>query len=226
MKKAFISLIAATVLTATHVMALVVTVDRVTGYYEGSGGEYNVTPVTGVGYSSLDQYNNNFGQLGYGTFCVDRDLSITVPGQYTAVIDPGAVTQNGNHISVGTAWLFQQFAQGTLSDYHYTQLGDPGRASDALNLQLAIWTLEGYYGYPDPSVNPFLNLAISQFGSLSGAEVDANRAYDVGVLNLYNTQTGAAIQPMLTLLPDGGSALILLGMGLSGIAVCARKFRR
>jgi hypothetical protein len=30
---------------------------------------------------------------------------------------------------------------------------------------------------------------------------------------------------MLVLLPDGGSALILLGMSLSGMAVIARKFR-
>jgi hypothetical protein len=75
----------------------------------------------------------------------------------------------------------------------------------------------------------FLNMVVTQFGSLAAAEVDNNQQYGVGVLGLTTvTPTGAPgapAQPMLTLLPDGGSVLMLMGMGLSGLAVFARKFR-
>jgi hypothetical protein len=231
MKKIFLTALAITAAAVTHVSALTVTVDIVQGYQLGSGGEFNVSPVTGAGYSPLDLYNNNSGALGFGTFCVDRNTDIKVPGTYTGVVDPNGVTSSGNHISLGTAWLFKQFATGVLNYYSYTP-GYTGsnnhniwkRADSAYFLQLAIWYLEGTYGYQDPSVNPFLNLVKGQFGTLLAAEGNANGAYGVGVLNLYS-RTGGKVQPMLTLLPDGGSALILLGMALSSMAVIARKFR-
>lgn len=228
MKKTLFALLSVAAMAVTQVQALTVTVDQVSGYWAGSGGEFNVSPVTGVGYSSLDLYNNTSGQLGFGTFCIDRNVGITVPGQYTAVVNASGITSSGDAITLGTAWLFSQFAQGTLSGYDYTDISggtSSGRATSALNLQLALWTLQGSYSYPDPTVNSFLNLIIAKFGSLAAAEVAADGAYDVGALNLYNTSTGDAVQPMLTLLPDGGSALILLGMGLSSMALIARKFR-
>jgi VPDSG-CTERM motif len=71
----------------------------------------------------------------------------------------------------------------------------------------------------------FLNAAITEFGgTLAGAEADNNQKYDVGVLALTGAN-GAPAQPMLTLLPDGGSALLLLGMSLSGLALISRKMR-
>jgi hypothetical protein len=230
MKKILLSALAITAAAVTHVSALTVSVDIVSGYQLGSGGEFNVSPVTGQGYSPLDLYNNNSGALGFGTFCVDRNTDISVPGTYTAVVNDNGVTSSGNHISLGTAWLFKQFATGALTYYSYTPgftgSNNPNvwkRADSAYVLQLAIWYLEGTYGYSDPSVNPFLNLVKNQFGTLLAGEADANGAFGVGVLNLYSGRT--AVQPMLTLLPDGGSALILLGMALSSMAVVARKFR-
>jgi hypothetical protein len=132
---------------------------------------------------------------------------------------------------LGTAWLFQQFATGTLPNFNYTP--GSGLVTSAYLLQNAFWVLEGQIGNNFNDV--FLNMVISQFGSLAAAEADNNGVYRVGVLGLTAVTAtgapGAQAQPMLNLtrsidlLPDGGSVLILMGVGLSGLALFARKFR-
>jgi hypothetical protein len=219
-KKLFLSIFAATTVATFQAKAITVTVNQVAGYYV-SDGEFNVSPVTGSGYGTADLYNNNSGALGFGTFCIDRTVGITVPGTYNAtVIASGIDPNNGNQISLGTAWLFQCFAQGTLVNYNYT----PGanRANSAYLLQNAIWVLEGQIGNNFSDI--FLTMVTTKFGSLAAAEADNNQTYGVGVLGLTGVN-GAPAQPMLTLLPDGGSALLLLGMSLSGLALISRKMR-
>lgn|ERR1022692_235595 len=225
MKKILLTVLVATAVATFQAGAIIVTVDQVAGYNAGDG-EFNIAPVIGSGYGASDLYNNNSGGLGFGTFCINRSVSIIVPGQYNATVIPSGVDPvSGNQISVGTAWLFLQFAQGSLAGYNYTP--GVGRVNSAYLLQNAIWVLEGQIGNNFADV--FLAAAITRFGSLAAAELDNNQQFGVGVLGL-NTVTanggvGAPAQPMLTLLPDGGSVLILLGMGLSGLAVFARKFR-
>jgi hypothetical protein len=208
-------------------------VDQVAGFNAGDG-EFNVSAAGGLdlGIASVDLYNNNSAQLGFGTFCINRNTSITVPGQYNAtVIGSGIDPVSGSQISLGTAWLFQQFATGTLPNFNYTP--GSGLVTSAYLLQNAFWVLEGQIGNNFNDV--FLNMVISQFGSLAAAEADNNGVYRVGVLGLTAVTAtgapGAQAQPMLNLtrsidlLPDGGSVLILMGVGLSGLALFARKFR-
>jgi hypothetical protein len=231
MKKMLLAVLVASAVATFQAGANVVTVDKVNGY-TGGDGEFNVSPPIGSGYAGVDLYNNSFGSIGFGTFCINRSVLINVPGQYNAtVIQSGIDPNNGNQISLGTAWLFSQFATGTLAGYNYTP--GVGRSDSAYHLQLAIWILEGQYPIASivPGSDPFLNAAIAAFGTLAGAEADNNQKYNVGVLGLTTiTATGAPgaqVQPMLTLfpVPDGGSVLILLGMGMSGLALFARKFR-
>jgi hypothetical protein len=236
MKKILLTVLVATAVATFQAGAVVVTVDQVDGYHRNDG-EFNISPTVGLGsgYGAADLYNNNSGALGFGTFCIDRNVYINVPGQYNATVIPSGINpHNGDQISLGTAWLFLQFAGGTLAGYNYTPGNSIGeRANSAYQLQLAIWILEGQYPLASiiPGSDPFLNAAIAAFGgTLVGAEADNNGKYDVGVLGLETLDangrpSGAQAQPMLTLLPDGGSVLILLGMGLSGLAVFARRFR-
>lgn len=227
-------MLAATVLAAFQASAITVTVDHVAGYFVNDG-EFNVTPITGSGYGANDLYKNNSGAVGFGTFCINRDVPVTAPGQYDAtVIASGIDPNNGNQISLGTAWLFQQFAQGVLANYNYNPL--TGRQNSAYSLQIAIWILESQYPISSivPGSNVFLNQAFSMFGAgvggVGGAYANNNQVYSVGVLGLTTLDangrpTKTAAQPMLTLLPDGGSALFLLGMSLSGLALISRKMR-
>ena len=223
MKKIIAIGITAAFLAGMSASAIPVTVTIVSGDYQfGSGGEFNVSPVIGAGYTTGP--NGTLVNNGFETFCFDRNPSITVPGNYNATLNGSGVDAFGLHLSVGVAWLYEQFATGNLAGYNYVP--GAGRAASAYNLQLAIWNLEGLYGAPGTLVgNTFLNEAISQFVNVAGATAfTTGNAYDVGILDLA-TANGDNVQPMLVLLPDGGSALILLGMSLSGMAVIARKFR-
>jgi hypothetical protein len=239
MKKLFLTAVGIALL-AVQASATLVYVDQVAGYH-ASDGEFNVSPVIGAGYDSKVTYNNNLGALGFGTFCIDRNTSITVPGTYNATVyENGLNPASGLLIAQGTGWLYGQFARGTLAGYNYNGgLGGQVRADSAYYLQLAIWVLEQQYWYGAntadlaadlASGNPFITAVANQYGGGVGGLTAAmlrlgGNASGVGVLGLQDLRTDAQRQPMLTLLPDGGSALILLGMALSSIALIARKIR-
>jgi len=211
MKKIYIAIIAAALLAVSNGLAQV-QVLWVPGY-TGGGGEFNVAPVIGSGYASSVLIGN-----GYETFCVSRSTGITIPGIYYQTVATNSVVQPDNKtMSKGTAWLYSQFAKGTLPGYRYAgagivnpdlnqnpnQLSD--RANDAYSLQLAIWTLEGQYSYPDYTVNPYLVLAALNFGGLANAQgPNSPGGYNVGALNLNTVAgvniLGAPVQPMLTLI--------------------------
>lgn len=200
MKKMIIAGVAGAALMATTVMAQVVNVTVIPGYQQGAGGEFNVTPVIGTGYAPAVLVAG-----GYETFCLSRDTGIGLPGTYFATPNASGVYFPDNKIlAAGTAWLYQQFTAGTLAGYRYNQLGDPGRALDAQNLQLAIWYLEGTYANEIPtypSINPFLVQVVNVFGSIAAAQMpNQPGGFNVGALNLNDLNTGGFVQPVLTLL--------------------------
>ena len=242
MKKTLIALLAASVASVLQVSAITVNVSTLSGYNAGQGGgEFNINPVIGVGYSPLVAFGG-----GFETFCLSRDVGIIVPGSYDATVSAsGTYVKNysgGTQVlSRGTAYLYSQFALGTLSGYNYT--GTAGgnasaRGQSAYQLQLAIWTLEGQYDYgslANDLLNPFVAAAANFWGGgIAGLQLamQAGAGFGVGALNLTflaNNQAGVPAgypaQSMLTLLPDGGTTLMLMGIGFSSLALVSRKFR-
>ncbi len=241
MKKILIAAVALTLTAVLQVGAVPVNVSTVSGYNIGNGGgEFNINPVIGVGYAASVLVNN-----GFETFCLARDISIVVPGSYDATVNAnGLYTQTAGGatkiLSKGTAYLYSQFATGVLATYRYgaTSGGTASlRAQDAYELQLAIWTLEGEYSYGggalDLAGNVFVNAAANTYGGgLAGlaAALAANTpgGSNVGALGLTylsGPNIGKAAQPMLVLLPDGGTTLMLMGIGFSSLALVSRKLR-
>src|SRR5882724_3211038 len=170
MKKTLITTIAVLLTAATQVGAVTVNVTEVSGYNPGQGGgEFNVNPVIGTGYSPSVIVGG-----GFETFCLSRNVGIIVPGTYNATVNANSVYDFDNSttktMAKGTAYLYQQFATGVLGGYRYGQtIGGTtsGRATDAYNLQLAIWTLEGEYDYGSLAAdlgNAFLTIAANMFG--------------------------------------------------------------
>jgi hypothetical protein len=202
-KSSLISIAAA--LLTSGAVAQVVTVSQIPGFYPTGfgGGEFNISPTVGSGYGANVIVNN-----GFETFCVGRNVNIIVPGAYYDFVDPNGnyLIQDGSPVtkvlSKGSAWLYSQFAAGTLPDYDYT----PGanREGDAYALQIAIWALEGSYGI-DPSADKFLSAATNHFGSLAAAQAANDPGgFNVGSLNLFDINgdltVGTPAQPMLVLL--------------------------
>lgn len=211
---AFIAAFAVSQCFATQVR-----VERMAGYYSGSGGEFNMAPVIGSGpapsgYDADVLVNNSQGKLGFETFCVDINLPISVPGTY----EIGAREAVPNAV----AYLYSEFSKGTLATYDYT----PGaaRAGDARDLQKAIWYLLGQMPLTE------LNLNAQAFANMGATAPEAD--YEVWKLPLSQiAPTGALgrpVQPMLFIDhiptgPDGGLTVMLLGLALTGLGWFSRR---
>jgi hypothetical protein len=170
---------------------------------------------------------SNIFQLGtFQTFCLEEQEFIKPNTTYDVIINNkaiyGGVGAAGDPISQGTAFLYEQFAKGTLTGFNY------GAGRDATDLQKAIWYLEDET--PNGALNTFYtNLLISQFGSVANAKLDNNGRYDVSVLNLYDVghagDPNYRDQDLLILNVPEPMTIMFLGLGLVGVAF-SRRFKR
>ena len=198
--------------------------------HSGDGGEFNAwspdfAPAT-MGYAAATTVNG-----GFETFCLERNEHFSPGSTYYYGISQaaiqGGVPGGSDPISRGTAWLYLQFATGSLTGYNYS---GPGGDASAAALQATIWWLEGEGADPGNG-NTFRNSVMG----LSNYMADNNGLYHVGVLNLWedsdHTQlaqdqlilTGA---PNLLTVPDEGSTALLLGLGFLGLFVGRSKLNR
>lgn len=119
---------------------------------------------------------------------------------------------------MGTAYLYSQFREGTLTDY----FKDSNKG--AYLLQRAIWALEGELDLSLVTDNPYYSIGLEK------GTGDANGAYNVFVFNLTDS-SGKLIQDQLAWSSDGGGVPIpptayLLGAGLLGLVGLRRKFKK
>jgi hypothetical protein len=201
-------------------------------YFSGQGGEFTAKP-QGWGFDPVQYYadssRNVAGTIGtFQTFCIEKNEEVLTPSTRDVILSNQAVlggagaSGGGDAISKGTAYLYVQFAQGTLSGYDYT----PGsnRKASAGFLQDTIWWLEDEIA---KTTNVFTTLVLSEFGNEAGAKADNAGLYLVRAMNMYELghagESGYEKQDMLTVVPLPGA--VLLGMlGLSAAGLKLRKF--
>jgi len=214
-------------------------VNSIGAFQSGSGGEFFFQPTSGLvdNSSYANSTKNQGGYVGsFQTFCLERHEWLA-QGPVSYVVNDEAVggganyhtpagNQGGDKLSVGTSWLYSQFAQGILSGYDYSGIG---RTVSAGLLQNAIWALEDEIADPSQGANIFFDLAMAHGGQ------DNYTSGQFGVWVLNNTVGTTKKQDMLFYsagpstggsVPDGGSTLILLGLAASGLAVvgCQKRF--
>ena len=242
MKKLYMAVALAGALSApTLQAAMQITPTRdLVNYSSGSGGEFRAAPNAALG--SLVQWGNyvdsstigtsivgNTRTPSFQTFCLEAGEYFNPGSTYDVVLNNGAVYGGGGAVngydalSVGTAYLYSQFAKGTLTGYNYTY--GATRVVSAGELQQAIWSLEGEGGILSANMQTILTtgLGVGGAGNINWTADAAPWAYGVGVMNLWTPghigQQGFQHQDMLTMVPEPttmiAGALLLLPFGVS-----------
>ncbi len=232
-------------------------IDRTSGYYLTTygGGEFTLSDNT-AGSFSLTNYGYADVAKGvdgdsesFQTFCVETAEYTANPLEVwfsNASAETPTVAGSGSHAWVGgtgggdsldstTAYLYTQFAKGTLSNYRYTDTAPDGnRAADARQLQRAIWSIEeGLILKTDGSDKKAkawvaeATTAVASGGSWYNTWGD-NSIGNVRILQMYyyNPDKGKYYevkQDQLYLIPVPAAALLgFLGLGAAGLKL--RKF--
>ena len=217
-------------------------------YSFGDGGEFSTVPdaallsvnPTLAGYASATADVTAVNPY-FQTFCVETMEYFSPGNTYNVSFShdikyDGGLFPSGEPITMGTAWLYSQFAAGTLSGYDYAYGG--GRTASAGDLQQAFWYLQGEVaglanGGADGTA--FYNAAVSALG---GAIADAaNGAYGVVALNLWvpnaDGSNGAGAQDQLMVVPDTSAVpepsavsfglLLMLALGMHKVRAFFRN---
>ncbi|MGQ9638327.1 MAG: PEP-CTERM sorting domain-containing protein [Thermodesulfobacteriota bacterium] len=171
------------------------------------------------GYGGLFTVTNKTLGVSINTFCVELDEYVSLgPPYYVADVSDdvawagGRNTNSGDPLSDATKWLYYQYLSGN-SSYQNVQA-----------LQLAIWYLEeeysdktnfdwSYWGETGTTASGYV-------ANSSGQTTTA----DIRALDLRNA-SGGQVQSYLIMVPEP-TTLIMLGVGLLGFGIFARRFSR
>jgi hypothetical protein len=212
-----------------------VTLYQGTGNYSfGNGGEFRAVGDAGlnavVNWSAYSQGAlNNTALSGqyFQTFCIE-DTEYFSPGtKYDAGISDNALygmvgKYPGTPVTLGTAWLYSQFAAGTLSGYNYTY--GTGRTPDAGTLQQAIWCFQGEAVGVNNGWVTTAETALASAG-FTDAFAAAKGAFGVEALNLG--APGQVQDQLVIVVPEPttvlAGALLLLPFGASTLRILRKK---
>ena len=218
-------------------------------YSQGNGGEFRAVGDSGLdsvvnwgAYSSATKDTvtalNDGASWGYGqglakpgseyfqTFCTELLEEYTPGGLYpVSSIGNNALYDGTGHavpITLGVAYLYSQFAAGTLGGYDYNY--GAGRSATAGDLQSAIWML---LSETSGTLATWVsNDLTSGLGSNTSAWTqDANGAYGVEDMTLDNP--GLAQDQLVIVVPESttmiAGALLLLPFGASTFKILRKK---
>ena len=191
---------------------------QIRGFNKSTSGIFRAKPTSEFEWI-LDSYvpGKTTDGVWFGTFCLEKNERVGNGKIYEVELNDSAVSGgrggavNGRDpISVGTAFLYEQFVLGTLSGFNY------GNKKNAKQLQNTIWFLEGEIsglnqGYRRAGWGGFLDLA----QSLPNYADDYTGAR-VRVMNLTRNDGRNQHQDQLvyTNVSDGGATALLLAIGL------------
>jgi len=219
MKKEMFALIACALMAASAFATPTVQLYQQTGYSYSNGGEFTAKPSDWT-WDPLQYYSASTKDIGnydpsFQTFCIETSEYFHPGNTYDVTFSDraflGSVGSAGDPLSQGTAWLYQQFAAGTLSVYDYTPAG---RSDSAGKLQKAIWYLEQESG--GLLTAAYTTMLTNKFGNVAAAMLDNNGLYPVVVMNLWTPSHGY-VQDQLVCIPAPGAILLGgIGVGLVG----------
>ncbi len=230
---------------------------RLSGHYTGGGGEFTLyDSSTDSLLLSNSAYASTTSGLGvnksesFQTFCLEtneytlNDVDVYVSQSFKdgsagshayrggSNVDPYDGEPDGDDLDSKTAYLYYQFAKGTLSGYDFGSGGYNGldRSQTAGALQRLIWATEGEGGDDFTSVFFGISLNLDQQDLISDWSDDFDESNwpsgigDVRVLQIvFETGCGTLHrQDFIYVTPVPGAVLL----GVIGLAVAGVKLRR
>ena len=220
-------------------------VSREDGYWSGNGGEFTISDYLYDGtllLSNAHYYVDAKGVRGeesFQTFCVETGESVVTPSDVWVSIEaagiepgdfgfgshsyqggvPGSPSSPGDDLDQRTAYLYTMFATGAMASwttsYDYNTSGG-SRASDAEQLQKAIWSIEGEYTLlaSDTKAEAWVSKANTEVAF--GGEWYKMGIGNVRVLQMTSGSTNLA-QDQLYYVPVPAAVLLgILGLGVAG----------
>jgi hypothetical protein len=194
--------------------------------YSISAGDYiyltigTGNAVNGGGAFNVDKVGDGQQGVLFDTFCLERNEDF-YNGQelYVKSITAGAMAggysgavNGSDQISSQTEYLYYQWAIGG---------GITHNDTNAVNLQLAIWSLEGEITLEHPLT---LTIEAQTFIDYANNNAVNGSHYGVQVLNLYDL-AGNNSQDQLVYVPEPAT-MLLFGLGLLGLAGVSRKMKK
>jgi hypothetical protein len=216
------------VLSVVPAKGLQITMAPGFGPYDiGSGGEFTVTPDAALAplIGTYSPFTMNYvAQGSFQTFCLERNEFIAPSLTYDVTLN-NVTLFTGIPLTVGAAYLYEQFATGALN-YNYADAPGGSRTANGFHnayyLQLALWHYMGQYS--SVPANPYETLVNGLFGA--GAFAPDNGAHHVMVMNLWapgQHDAAHAYQDLLVYMPvPEPSALALITVALTAF-VASRK---
>jgi hypothetical protein len=182
-------------------------------YRSGCGGEYRAVMIGNL--------SNVSDKRIFQTFCVERSESLSFNKIYTAKVNVEVVGLNHPDAPLDpkTAWLYNEFRNGTLAGYF---TNPDGRRASAGQLQKAIWFIEGEI--TDLGTNAMAKSFVAQ-----ATASDWNQRGTIGtvkVLNLYDIKHSKIYaQDVLCRIASvpTPAAVILVGIGTGILGVFRKK---
>lgn len=194
----------------------------------GTSGFYQAAPSDGLQWV-LGNYvlGKSTNGAWFGTFCLETNEYFSPGSTYNVTLNTyasyggvGGATGNKDYICEATAYLYSQFAAGTLGGgFVYGDSASTGA------LQNMIWWLEGEIA-TDQSANLLAPLLTGKYGNLVNAQNSIYSGSDVKVMILTDAAGGRHQDQLVYVgVPDSGLTAVLLGIGLLGLSLVRRRVR-
>jgi hypothetical protein len=201
------------------------------GPYSAGDGEYTMTVDAGVasvlsGYSNGVTMNIPGFANSFQTFCVERNEYIAPGTTYDVTLNSTTVF-TARPLTIGAAYLYQQFATGQLMDYNYgnsplgSRVGSTASHGTAFELQQAIWYYMGEYSFNTYNfyMDGVVPVPANPFGAYTGSQVR--------VLNLWAPgqphDPAHAFQDVLVLTVPEPSMFALASLGAAALLALRRR---